>query len=91
MLNIKDDGHEDSRVVSTSDGRKAFAHFSSTYWGKMDELSAVLNSSGAAGLVKRLLQEMDGPADLEDAFGTFFKKLSRDAESSLVKMIADLA
>ena len=40
MLSIKHDGHEDSRVITTHDGSKAFAHFSSSYKAKMDELNS---------------------------------------------------
>jgi hypothetical protein len=91
MLDIKDYGHVDSRVVSTPDGGKAFAHFSSNYWTKMDELANVLNSKGVVGLVRSLLDEMKNPSELEEAFTLFFNRMSREAEPSLVKMIADLA
>lgn len=91
MLDIKDYGHKDSRVVITPDGGKAFAHFPSSYWAKMDELSDVLISKGVAGLLKILLDEMDGSSDLEEAFTSFFNNMSREAEPSLVKMIANIA
>lgn len=91
MLAIKDYGHQDSRVVSTPNGGKAFAHFSSNYWAKMDELANTLDSKGVPGLARSLLDEMDASFDLEVAFASFFDKLSLEAESSLVKMIADLA
>ena len=91
MLGIKDYGHVDSRVISTPEGGKAFAHFSSNYWAKMDELANVLSLKGVDGLVKRLLDEMNSSSELEEAFIAFFNSLSRDAERSLVKMIADLA
>ncbi|HEX9390472.1 MAG TPA: hypothetical protein VF928_04075 [Usitatibacteraceae bacterium] len=91
MLDIKDYGHVDSRVVSTPDGGKALTHFSSNYWAKMDELANVLNSKGVRGLVRRLLDDMNSPSELEDAFASFFNGMSREAELSLVKMIADLA
>jgi hypothetical protein len=91
MLGIKNYGHVDSRVISTPEGGKALAHFSSNYWAKMDELANVLSLKGVDGLVKRLLDEMNSSSELEEAFIAFFNSLSRDAERSLVKMIADLA
>lgn len=91
MLGIKDYGHVDSRVISTPEGGKAFAHFSSNYWAKMDELANVLSLKGVGGLVRSLLDEMNSSSELEEAFTSFFNSLSRDAERSLVKMIADLA
>jgi len=91
MLGIKDYGHVDSRIISTPEGGKAFAHFSSNYWAKMDELANVLSLNGVGGLVRSLLDEMNSPSELEEAFISFFNSLSRDAEQSLVKMIADLA
>lgn len=91
MLDIKDYGHADGRVVRTLDGGKALVHFYSDYWTTMDELANVLNSKGVASLVRNLLGEMNCPSELEEVFISFFNRMSREAESSLVKMIADLA
>ena len=57
----------------------------------MDKLAGVLDSKGVPGLVRSLLDETDASFDLEDDFASFLTQLSREAESSLVKMIADLA
>lgn len=91
MLGVKDYGHVNSRVISTPEDGKAFAHFSSNYWAKMDELANVVRSKGVDGLVTSLLYEMDSSFELEEAFISFFNSLSRDAERSLVKMIANFA
>ena len=57
----------------------------------MDELASVLDAQGVAGLARRMLNELKAPAGLEDSFAAFFKKLSKSAESSLVKLVADMA
>lgn len=91
MLNIKDYGHVDSRIIKTPNGGEAFAHFSSNYRLKMDELANLLDTIGLECLTERLLNEMKSNSELEGVFISFFNGMSNEAESSLVKMIADLA
>lgn len=57
----------------------------------MDELANLLNSKGVEGLIGDLLGETKGSSELEKAFTAVFISMSRDAERSIVKMIADLA
>lgn len=90
MLKIRDDGHQRSGIISTPDGGKAYAQFTSTYWQKMDELEAVLNRLAVAGLIQLLLHEMgSGPAKSRQ-FIEFFNRLSDEAASALVPKIAVL-
>ncbi len=91
MLNIKDYGHVDSRIIKTSSGGEAFAHFSSKYHLKMNELANLLDMMGLEALIRHLLGEMKSNSKLEGSFISFFNEMSDEAQSSLVKMIADLA
>lgn len=88
MLGVRDDGRQRSGVIRTSDGGKAYAQFSSSYWQKMDALETILSRHGVTGLIQHLLDEMGADSGKSEQFTTFFHKLSKDAASSLVPRIA---
>jgi hypothetical protein len=87
MLGVRDDGHQRSGLIRTSDGGRAYAQFTSTYWQKMDALEAVLNERGTAGLIQHLLDEMGADSGKSRQFIAFFNMLSNDAASSLIPRI----
>lgn len=90
MLGIRDENRPRSAVISTPDGGQAFAHFTSTYWDKMDELETVLNERGVTSLTVHLLNEMGSDASKAREFNEFFFKLCDESSAVLVPKIADL-
>jgi hypothetical protein len=91
MLDIRDDGHQSSSVIRTPDGRTTYAHFTSTYWQRMDDLEDILNKRGAPNLIQHLLSEMEADPDRLEQFLEFFNDLSNQSASDLIPKIAAIA
>ena len=90
MLTLRDDGHQRSGLVNTPDGGQAFASFVSTYWKRMDDLEALLESPGMSALAQRLVQEEGfGPCSARE-MAHFIQELSEDARRSLLPKIVSL-
>ena len=90
MLALLDDGHQRSGMINTPGGGQAFASFVSTYWNRMDDLEAFLESQGMPALAQRLVQEEDfGPCSASE-IAQFIQDLSEDARRSLLPKIVSL-
>lgn len=92
MLRIKDYGEKLSGTIAHADGTKSFAHFASSYSLTMDDLETEYASgAGLAGIVRTLLDMMDAPKDLSPEISQIILEIGREAETTLVPAIADLA